>query len=78
MIGSMLKDCLKMTLSPSFLLCIVLHGLLKMNRQGGNMQLFGCVAAARLLIVVRFFLLPGCHLFLRVYQSLQAVYTSAV
>lgn len=40
MMGSMLKDCLKTTLSPSFLLCVVLHGLLKMNREGGDMSEF--------------------------------------
>ncbi|XP_068174786.1 si:ch211-191a24.3 isoform X2 [Antennarius striatus] len=53
-LGSMLKGGLRMSPSPSFLLCIVLHGLPKLRPDG------------------------GCCLFLRVYQSLQAVCTSAV
>ncbi|XP_035804963.2 tensin-3 isoform X2 [Amphiprion ocellaris] len=53
MLGSMLKGGLRMCPSPSFLLCVVLHGLPRI-RDG------------------------GCFLFLRVYQSLQAVCTSAV
>ncbi|XP_035509747.1 tensin-3-like [Morone saxatilis] len=54
MLGSMLKGGLRMCPSPSFLLCVVLHGIPKMRPDG------------------------GCCLFLRVYQSLQAVCTSAV
>ncbi|XP_042369446.1 tensin-3 isoform X2 [Plectropomus leopardus] len=54
MLGSMLKGGLKMCPSPSFLLCVVLHGLPKIRPDG------------------------ACCLFLRVYQSLQAVCTSAV
>ncbi|XP_024919917.1 tensin-3-like isoform X3 [Cynoglossus semilaevis] len=54
MVGSTLKGGLKMNPSPSFLLCVVLHGLPKTTSEG------------------------GCCLFLRVYQSLQAVCTSAV
>ncbi|XP_062279673.1 tensin-3-like isoform X2 [Scomber scombrus] len=54
MLGSMLKGGLKMCPSPSFLLCVVLHGLPKIRADG------------------------GCCLFLRVYQSLQPVCTSAV
>ncbi|XP_040896229.1 tensin-3 isoform X2 [Toxotes jaculatrix] len=54
MLGSMLKGGLRMCPSPSFLLCVVLHGLPKLRPDG------------------------GCCLFLRVYQSLQAVCTSAV
>ncbi|XP_023284618.1 tensin-3-like [Seriola lalandi dorsalis] len=54
MLGSMLKGGLRMCPSPSFLLCVVLHGLPKIRPDG------------------------GCCLFLRVYQSLQAVCTSAV
>ncbi|XP_068599712.1 tensin-3-like [Brachionichthys hirsutus] len=53
-LGSMLKGGLRMSPSPSFLLCIVLHGLPKLRPDG------------------------GCRLFLRVYQSLHAVCTSAV
>ncbi|KAK2835006.1 hypothetical protein Q5P01_015490 [Channa striata] len=54
MLGSMLKGGVRMCPSPSFLLCVVLHGLPRMRPDG------------------------GCSLFLRVYQSLQAVCTSAV
>ncbi|XP_073332845.1 si:ch211-191a24.3 [Pagrus major] len=54
MLGSMLKGGLRMSPSPSFLLCVVLHGIPKMRPD------------------------EGCCLFLRVYQSLQAVCTSAV
>ncbi|KAK9519731.1 hypothetical protein VZT92_022440 [Zoarces viviparus] len=54
MLGSMLKGGLRMCPSPSFLLCVVLHGLPKIRPDG------------------------ACSLFLRVYQSLQAVCTSAV
>ncbi|XP_041862669.1 tensin-3 [Melanotaenia boesemani] len=54
MLGNMLKRGLRMCPSPSFLLCVVLHGLPKLRPDGG-----------------------AC-LFLRVYQSLQAVCTSAV
>ncbi|XP_070817584.1 si:ch211-191a24.3 [Chaetodon trifascialis] len=54
MLGSMMKRGLRMYPSPSFLLCVVLHGLPKIKPDG------------------------GCCLFLRVYQSLQAVCTSAV
>ncbi|TMS20678.1 Tensin-3 [Larimichthys crocea] len=54
MLGSMLKGGLMMSPSPSFLLCVVLHGLPKIRPDG------------------------GCCLFLRVYQRLQAVCTSAV
>ncbi|XP_069572949.1 tensin-3-like [Brachyistius frenatus] len=54
MLGSVLKGGLRMCPSPSFLLCVVLHGLPKVRADG------------------------GCCLFLRVYQSLQAVCTSAV
>ncbi|XP_078025168.1 tensin-3 [Epinephelus lanceolatus] len=54
MLGSMLKGGLRMCPSPSFLLCVVLHGLPKIKPDG------------------------ACCLFLRVYQSLQAVCTSAV
>lgn len=54
MLGSMLKGGLRMCPNPSFLLCVVLHSLPKIRRDG------------------------GCCLFLRVYQSLQAVCTSAV
>ncbi|TDH08940.1 hypothetical protein EPR50_G00102900 [Perca flavescens] len=54
MLGSMLKGGLRMCPSPSFLLCVVLHGLPKIRPDG------------------------ACCLFLRVYQSLQPVYTSAV
>ncbi|KAM9358500.1 tensin-3-like [Symphorus nematophorus] len=54
MLGSMLKGGLRMCPSPSFLLCVVLHGIPKIRPDG------------------------GCCLFLRVYQSLQAVCTSAV
>ncbi|XP_019133056.2 tensin-3 isoform X2 [Larimichthys crocea] len=53
-LGSMLKGGLMMSPSPSFLLCVVLHGLPKIRPDG------------------------GCCLFLRVYQRLQAVCTSAV
>ncbi|XP_071342634.1 tensin-3-like isoform X2 [Trachinotus anak] len=53
-LGNMLKGGLRMCPSPSFLLCVVLHGLPKIRPDG------------------------GCCLFLRVYQSLQAVCTSAV
>ncbi|XP_026179303.1 tensin 3-2 isoform X2 [Mastacembelus armatus] len=56
MLGSMLKGGLRMCPSPSFLLCVVLHGLPKIRPDGAL----------------------GCSLFLRVYQSLQAVCTSAV
>ncbi|XP_054458543.1 tensin-3 [Anoplopoma fimbria] len=54
MLGSMLTGGLRMCTSPSFLLCVVLHGLPKIRADG------------------------ACCLFLRVYQSLQAVCTSAV
>ncbi|KAF7202852.1 tensin-3-like [Nothobranchius furzeri] len=54
MLGGVLKRGLRMSPSPSFLLCVVLHGLPKIRADG------------------------GCCLFLRVYQSLQAVCTSAV
>ncbi|XP_077964000.1 tensin-3 isoform X1 [Gasterosteus aculeatus] len=54
MLGSMLKGGLRMSPSPSFLLCVVLHRLPKIRPDG------------------------ACCLFLRVYQSLQAVCTSAV
>uniref|UniRef100_A0A3Q1GHY5 Tensin 3 n=2 Tax=Acanthochromis polyacanthus TaxID=80966 RepID=A0A3Q1GHY5_9TELE len=54
MLGSILKGGLRMCPSPSFLLCVVLHGLPRIRPDG------------------------GCCLFLRVYQSLQAVCTSAV
>ncbi|XP_026200772.1 tensin-3 isoform X2 [Anabas testudineus] len=54
MLGSMLKGGLRMCSSPTFLLCVVLHGPPKIRPDG------------------------GCCLFLRVYQSLQAVCTSAV
>ncbi|XP_029285990.1 LOW QUALITY PROTEIN: tensin 3-2 [Cottoperca gobio] len=54
MLGSTLKGGLRMCPSPSFLLCVVLHGLPKIRPDG------------------------ACCLFLRVYQSLQAVCTSAV
>ncbi|KAM4547757.1 tensin-3-like [Odontesthes bonariensis] len=54
MLGSILKRGLRMCPSPSFLLCVVLHGLPKLRPDG------------------------GCCLFLRVYQSLQVVCTSAV
>ncbi|XP_056270213.1 tensin-3 isoform X2 [Pseudoliparis swirei] len=54
MLGSLLKGGLRMRPSPSFLLCVVLHGLPKIRPDG------------------------ACCLFLRVYQSLQAVCTSAV
>ncbi|XP_028259366.1 tensin-3-like isoform X2 [Parambassis ranga] len=54
MLGSMLKGGLRMCPSPTFLLCVVLHGLPNMRPDG------------------------GCCLFLRVYQNLQAVCTSAV
>ncbi|XP_061594982.1 si:ch211-191a24.3 [Cololabis saira] len=54
MLGSMLKRGLRMSPSPSFLLCVVLHGLPKLRPDG------------------------GCCLFLRVYQNMQAVYTSPV
>ncbi|XP_029938320.1 tensin 3-2 [Salarias fasciatus] len=54
MLGSVLKGGLRMRPSPSFLLCVVLHGLPKIRPDG------------------------GCSLFLRVYQSLQSVCTSAV
>ncbi|XP_042273528.1 tensin-3-like isoform X2 [Thunnus maccoyii] len=54
MLGNMLKGGLRMYPSPSFLLCVVLHGLPKIRPDG------------------------GCCLFLRVYQSQQAVCTSAV
>ncbi|XP_070688543.1 tensin-3-like [Pempheris klunzingeri] len=54
MLGSMLKGELRMRPTPSFLLCVVLHGLPKIRADG------------------------ACCLFLRVYQSLQAVCTSAV
>ncbi|XP_041790939.1 tensin-3 isoform X2 [Chelmon rostratus] len=54
MLGSMLKGGLRMYPYPSFLLCVVLHGLPKVRPDG------------------------GCCLFLRVYQSLHAVCTSAV
>ncbi|XP_059197026.1 si:ch211-191a24.3 isoform X2 [Centropristis striata] len=54
MLGSMLKGGLRMCPSPSFLLCVVLHGLPKIRPD------------------------EACCLFLRVYQSLQAVCTSAV
>ncbi|XP_068446063.1 si:ch211-191a24.3 [Clinocottus analis] len=54
MLGSLLKGGLRMRPSPSFLLCVVLHGLPKIRADG------------------------ACCLFLRVYQSLQAVCTSAV
>ncbi|KAG7513725.1 tensin-3-like isoform X1 [Solea senegalensis] len=54
MVGSMLKGGLRMSPSPTFLLCVVLHGIPKIKPDG------------------------GCCLFLRVYQSLQAVCTSAV
>ncbi|XP_029004901.1 tensin-3 isoform X2 [Betta splendens] len=54
MLGSVLKGGLRMSSSPAFLLCVVLHRLPKTRPEG------------------------GCCLFLRVYQSLQAVCTSAV
>ncbi|KAM9763173.1 tensin-3-like isoform 2-T3 [Menidia menidia] len=54
MLECLLKRGLRMSPSPSFLLCVVLHGLPKLRPDG------------------------GCCLFLRVYQSLQAVCTSAV
>ncbi|XP_045906358.1 tensin-3-like isoform X1 [Micropterus dolomieu] len=54
MLGSILKGGLRMCPSPSFLLCVVLHGLPKIRPDG------------------------ACCLFLRIYQSLQAVCTSAV
>ncbi|XP_037626067.1 tensin-3 isoform X1 [Sebastes umbrosus] len=54
MLGSMIKGGLRLWPSPSFLLCVVLHGLPKIRPDG------------------------ACCLFLRVYQSLQAVCTSAV
>ncbi|KAL3047011.1 hypothetical protein OYC64_021271 [Pagothenia borchgrevinki] len=53
-LGSTLKGALRMCPSPTFLLCVVLHGLPKIKPDG------------------------ACCLFLRVYQSLQAVCTSAV
>ncbi|KAJ4943083.1 hypothetical protein JOQ06_005592 [Pogonophryne albipinna] len=53
-LGSTLKGALRMCPSPTFLLCVVLHGLPKIKPDG------------------------ACSLFLRVYQSLQAVCTSAV
>ncbi|XP_034531576.1 tensin-3 isoform X2 [Notolabrus celidotus] len=53
-LGSMLKQGLRMCPSPSFLLCVVLHHVPKLRPEG------------------------GCCLFLRIYQSLQAVCTSAV
>uniref|UniRef100_A0A3B3HGF9 Tensin 3 n=1 Tax=Oryzias latipes TaxID=8090 RepID=A0A3B3HGF9_ORYLA len=53
-LGSVLKGGLRMRFSPCFLLCVVLHGLPKIDPDG------------------------GCCLFLRVYQSLQAVCTSPV
>lgn len=54
MLGSLLRGRLRMCPSPTFLLCVVLHGLPTTRADG------------------------GCCLFLRVYQSLQAVCTSAV
>ncbi|CAI5636924.1 unnamed protein product [Oreochromis niloticus] len=54
MLGSILKSRLKMSPSPSFLLCVVLYSLPKLRPDG------------------------GCFLFLRVYQSLQAVCTSPI
>ncbi|XP_041647797.1 tensin-3 [Cheilinus undulatus] len=54
MLGAMLKQGLRMSPSPSFLLCVLLCGIPKLRPDG------------------------GCCLFLRVYQSLQAVCTSAV
>nr|XP_046247767.1 tensin-3 isoform X2 [Scatophagus argus] len=54
MLSGMLKGGLRLSSSPCFLLCVVLHGLPKIRPDG------------------------GCCLFLRVYQSLQAVCTSAV
>ncbi|XP_037325302.2 si:ch211-191a24.3 isoform X1 [Pungitius pungitius] len=54
MLGSMCKGGLRMSPSPSFLLCVVLHRLPKIRPDG------------------------ACCLFLRVYQSLQAICTSAV
>ncbi|KAM4629871.1 tensin 3-2 [Polymixia lowei] len=54
MLGSLLKGEMTMSPSPTFLLCIALHGLPAIRPKG------------------------GCCLFLRVYQSLQAVCTSAV
>ncbi|KAM8874299.1 tensin-3-like isoform 2-T2 [Spinachia spinachia] len=54
MLGSTLKGGLRMSPSPSFLLCVVLHRLPKISPDG------------------------ACCLFLRVYQSLQAICTSPV
>ncbi|KAM6962581.1 tensin 3-2 [Aplochiton taeniatus] len=54
MFGGLLKGGLRMTPSPSFLLCVILQGLPRLCPLG------------------------ACRLFLRVYQNLQAVCTSAV
>nr|XP_020511548.1 tensin-3-like isoform X1 [Labrus bergylta] len=54
MLGSILRRGLRMSPSPTFLLCVVLHSVPRLSPDG------------------------GCCLFLRVYQSLQAICTSAV